>query len=33
LPPDGGLGYGTLPNLQPAWIEIEDLALNQIGAA
>jgi len=33
LPPDGRLGYGTLPNPQPAWIEIEDLMINQSGAA
>jgi hypothetical protein len=28
LPPDGRLGYGTLPNPKPAWIEITDLTLN-----
>jgi hypothetical protein len=28
LPPDGRLGYGTLPNLLPAWVEIEDLEVN-----
>ena len=26
-PPSGRLSYGTLPNPQPAWIEIEDLAI------
>jgi hypothetical protein len=33
LSPDGRLGYGTLPNPQPAWIEVEDLMINQSGAA
>jgi hypothetical protein len=28
LPPDGRLGYGTLPNLQPAWIEIEAVEID-----
>jgi hypothetical protein len=30
LPPDGRLGYGTLPNPQPAWIEIADLSINSL---
>ena len=25
LPPTGGLRFGTLANLQPAWLEIEQL--------
>ena len=33
LPPDGRLGYGTLSNPHPAWIEIEDVVINQSGAA
>jgi hypothetical protein len=28
LPPDGHLGYGTLPNPKPVWIEITDLTIN-----
>jgi hypothetical protein len=28
LPPDGRVGYGTLPNLQPAWIIIEDVSIS-----
>jgi hypothetical protein len=27
LPPDGHVGYGTLANDQPAWLELEDLNL------
>ena len=33
LPPDGRMGYGTLPDPQPAWIEVDDLMINQSGAA
>lgn len=33
LSPDGRLGYGTLPNPQPAWVEIEDLVIDQSGEA
>lgn len=32
IPPDGRLGYGTLPNQQPSWIEIEDVIIKQTGA-
>ena len=28
LPPSGQLSYGTMPNPQPAWIEITDLSLS-----
>jgi hypothetical protein len=27
LPPSGGLGFGTLPSPEPAWIEIRDLEI------
>lgn len=29
LPPGGGIRFGTLPNPEPAWIEIGDLALQE----
>lgn len=28
--PDGRLGYGTLPNPQPAWIEVDGLEINPV---
>jgi hypothetical protein len=31
--PDGRLGYGTLPNPQSAWIEVERVEINHAGAA
>lgn len=27
LPPDGSLAYGSLPNPEPAWIEIDDVVI------
>lgn len=33
LPPDGRVGYGTLPNPQTSWIEIDDLVMTQSGTA
>ena len=33
LPPDGSLSYGSLPNPQPAWIEVRGLALTAGGGA
>jgi hypothetical protein len=29
LSPDGKIGYGMLPNLEPAWIEIRNLEINR----
>jgi hypothetical protein len=29
LSPDGRIGYGMLPNLEPAWIEIRNLEINR----
>lgn len=31
LPPEGGLGYGTLPNPREAWIEVRGMALGRPG--
>lgn len=31
LPPDGRLGYGTLPNPQPSWIEVDEVAMDYSG--
>lgn len=31
LPPDGRLGYGTLPNPQPSWIEVDQVAMDHSG--
>jgi hypothetical protein len=30
LPPNGKMGYGTLENPEPAWLEIKDLMVNNI---
>ncbi len=29
LPPDGRLGYGSLPNPEPAWIELADITVTK----
>ena len=30
LPPRGRLRYGTLPNPEPAWLEIRELSIQEI---
>jgi hypothetical protein len=32
LPPRGRLRYGTLPNPEPAWLEIRELTINEISS-
>jgi hypothetical protein len=29
LPPQGRLRYGTLPNLEPAWMELRELSIDE----